>query len=372
MALVRDPLDLRAFDPDGSPNEPLPFKRRLVVPGIVLSLVEILLIGVPLWGLFDLRLVPSSMLVRIALPVLVGAALLWTAALTTWLLPVRTAVVLRRRGDRVPRELAARAYRATLRIPLRALILRTALWAGSAAITSAFLVRYSGWPLPRVAEMTSLAGMHAFVIGAVRAVWLATIFQGIRQRLFAITPSLRRFTDGYFRRLVLVATVVASGTLAAQAAFLYWFVPISHDQYLQIQTYVPAAAAIGLVGWVGLARLFTRDFHSYLEAAQGEGGEPAAGTNATLVYRRAQALPYRLASIGLGMWAVIAFIGGLIARFHLRFALDDAAIMTSAIMIMALGAAIYESLWHRETMRPLLQHLTVRYRVPVRGVAPSL
>ena len=40
--------------------------------------------------------------------------------------------------------------------------------------------------------------------------------------------------------------------------------------------------------------------------------------------------------------------------------------------IVSLGASIYESLWHRETMQPLLAHLTVRYRVPVRGVAPAL
>src|SRR6185295_8037801 len=33
---------------------------------------------------------------------------------------------------------------------------------------------------------------------------------------------------------------------------------------------------------------------------------------------------------------------------------------------------IYEQLWHRDVLRPLLAHLTQRYRVPVRSIAPSL
>jgi signal transduction histidine kinase len=371
MALVSSD-DPRASGEMPAANEPLPFKRRFFVPGIVLGAFEVLLVALPLWNLFDLRRVPPSTLLRIAIPVIIGAAVVWTAALTTWLLPVRTAVVLRRRGDRVPKELAARAYRATLRVPLRALILRTAVWTGIAAAIGSFLVEYSDWTWPTVAAMTSLAALHACILAGARAVWLGIILGDVRMRLFAVLSPLRRFGDAYYRRLVMVATVVASGTLGAQAAFLYYFVPVGRDAYLAIETYMPLAVAISIVAWAIAARVLTRDFRAYLEAAQGESGEPAAGATATDVYKKAQGIPYRLALVSVALWSVIALVGGLIARWHLRLELDDTAIMVAAIMVVAVGASIYESLWHRETMRPLLAHLTVRYRVPVRGIAPSL
>jgi signal transduction histidine kinase len=383
MSTTRDRLDVRPRgpsdadhgdddrEPHDSGHEALPFKRRLVVPGLVLMLAEFLLVALPVWTLFGLRAVPSGTLWRIGAPIAVGAALVWAAAFATWILPVRRAVVLRRRGDSVSRDRAARAYRAILRLPLRVMLLRTGLWAGSAAIAGNFLARYAGWPMPRVVELTVVTAMHALLLAAARGVWLASIMTALRGRLFAVTPPLRRFADGYFRRLVLVAMVVAAGTLTAQAAFLYYFLPVSHEQYLQIQTYVPVALAVGLVAWVVIARLSTLQFQRTLEAAQ-EDGAPSAGDNATLVYRRAQALPYRLSLIGLGMWIVIAVGGGLVARFHLRFDFDDAAIIGTVLVVLSLGGAIYESLWHRETMRPLLQHLSVRYRVPVRMAAPAL
>src|SRR5262245_34677823 len=217
MALVSGD-DPRAPGDPGGEHGPLPFKRRFLLPGVVIGAAEALLVGLPLWNLFDLGRVPGSELLRIALPVIAGAALVWTAALTTWLLPVRTAVVLRRRGDRVPKELAARAYRATLRVPLRALILRTALWTGIAAAVGFFLHAYQGWPWWRVAAMTSLAGMHACILAGARGVWLGVILGDVRHRVFALSSPLRRFGDAYYRRLIMVAIVVASGTLGAQAA----------------------------------------------------------------------------------------------------------------------------------------------------------
>jgi signal transduction histidine kinase len=376
MSLVRDTDDVRVThvpdEGDTREGDTVPFKRRLVWPSVVLGAAEVLLVAMPLWNLFDVGSVSSGTLARVALPVIVGAAIVWTAAITTWLLPVRTAVVQRRKGERVSKDLAARAYRATLRIPLRALVLRTGLWAATALAIGLFLVRYADWHLPHAIEATTLAGMHAFILASIRAVWLASIFGGIRQRLFTVSPPLRRFTDAYFRRLVLTHLVVAGGTLGVIAAFVYYFVPVTLPEYLQLFTYLPIATAAAGVGWVILARARTRAFHGYLEAAQGKGGERSSGVNATIVYRRAQSLPYRLALLSLGLWAVMTGVAALVARAHLRFELDDTVVIITAMLVVALGASIYESLWHRDTMAPLLSHLTVRYRVPVRGIAPAM
>jgi len=377
MALVRDADDVRVtqaadLTATGDAAAVVPFKRHLVWPGVVIGAAEVVLVAMPLWTLFDLANVGSSVLARIAVPVLAGAMLVWIAGMGTWLMPLRAAVALRRKGDKVPKELAARAYRAALRIPLRALVLRTSLWAASAGAVGLFLVRYSSWTLAHAFEAATLAGLHGFLLASVRAVWLASILAGLRVRLFTISPPLRRFTDAYFRRLVLTYLVVTSGTLATIAAFVYYFVPISLAEYLQIMTFMPIAVMIASCMWVLLARARTRGFHGYLDAALGGGGERGSGVNATMVYRRAQALPYRLALISLVLWILVACSAALLARIHLRFGLDDSIVMMTSMLVVGLGASIYESLWHRESMRPLLAHLTVRYRVPVRGLAPSL
>ena len=163
--------------------------------------------------------------------------------------------------------------------------------------------------------------------------------------------------------------IVAGGVLASQAAFAYYFVPITFPQYLQFETYVAVASLGGVIAWLVLARVTTRDLRRYLAASRNEvvtDAPPAA-----VIYRRAQALPYRLAGMTIAVWLVIAVIGGFVAR-HLGFELDDTIILATAMIVLAIAGAIYEQLWHRDVLRPLLAHLTQRYRVPVRSIAPSL
>jgi signal transduction histidine kinase len=164
--------------------------------------------------------------------------------------------------------------------------------------------------------------------------------------------------------------IVAGGVLAAQAAFAYYFVPISPAQYLQLETYFPVATALGLATWTIGARAMTADLRHYLAVSRGEQRTDAPP--AAVIYRRGQALPYRLAMLTIAVWFVISAVGALVARLQLGFDLDDTIILSVATLVLALAGAIYEQLWHRDVLRPLLAHLTQRYRVPVRSIAPSL
>jgi len=348
----------------------VPFKRRFAAPAIVLGIVEIIAVGYPLWAAFDLGNLGADTLLRTALPVGVGACVVWLTAITVWLMPLWAAVGARRRGEKVNKELAARAYRITLNGPIRALVLRTGVWTVAAALTGLFLHLYDDWPLERVAELTALAGVHSYIVSCIRAVWWAQILGEVRGRLFAVGSPLKRFDDSHFRRFLLVAMIVAGGVLAAQSAFVYYFVPISHEQYLQLETYFPVATVFGLITWTIGARAMTHDLRTYLAASRGE--QPNEAPPAAVIYRRAQALPYRLAILTIAVWFVIAAVGALVARLHLGFELDDTIILSIATLILALAGAIYEQLWHRDVLRPLLAHLTQRYRVPVRSIAPSL
>ena len=355
--------------PSSSTGVIVPFKRRFVAPGIALALLEILGIGWPLWSTFDLGDLGADTLIRTVLPVAVGGITVWIVAVATWFAPLYQAVAARRRGERVPKELAARAYRITLKGPVRALLLRTMVWTTGAALIGLFLYVYDAWPVDRIAAMIALAAVHSYVVSCVRAVWLASILGDIRKRMFAVGSPLKKFDDSHFRRFVLVSMIVAGGVLAAQAAFASYFVRITRLQYLQLETYFPIATLLGLVAWVWLARWMTRDLRNFLAVSRGEtvDAPPAA-----VIYRRAQALPYRLALLTIGMWFVISIVGALVARLHLGFDVDDTIVLSTATFVLAVAGAIYEQLWHRDVLHPLLAHLTQRYHVPVRSIAPSL
>ncbi len=348
----------------------VPFKRRFLMPGIILGLAEIVFILYPIWTAFDLSSLPRDSVFRTALPVGIGGCLVWLGAIITWLLPLWSAVAARRRGERVDKELAARAYRITLKGPVRVLLLRTALWTGAAALAGTFFHIYEGWPWQRVAELAALASVNAYIVSCVRAVWWANIMAEVRGRLFAAGSPLKRFDDSHFRRFALVAMIVAGGVLAAQAAFAYYFLPISLKQYRQLETYFPIATLIGVSTWTAIARVMTADLRSYLAVSRGEKleGAPPAAT----IYRRAQALPYRFALMTIIVWLAISVVGALVLRLHLGFDFDDTVVISVAALVLAVAGAIYEQLWHRDVLRPLLAHLTQRYRVPVRNIAPSL
>jgi hypothetical protein len=349
----------------------VPLKRLFLVPAAVLGLAELIFIAYPLWVAFDLGGLGSDTLLRTALPVGIGAIIVWMAASTAWLYPLWSAVGARRDGERVSKELAARAYRITLKGPVRILLLRTGLWTASAAMTSLFFFIFRSWPIERVAEITALASVHAYILACVRAMWSAQIFGEVRARLFAAGSPLKRFDDSHFRRFMLVSMIVAGGVLAAQSAFAYYFVPISFAQYLQFETYVAAATLLGVTAWLVFARSMTGDLRRYLAVSRGEDIISAAPP-APVIYRRAQALPYRFAVLTISVWLIISVIGALVARLQLGFDLDDTLILSVAMLVLAVAGAIYEQLWHRDVLRPLLAHLTQRYRVPVRSIAPSL
>jgi signal transduction histidine kinase len=348
----------------------VPFKRRFVMPAVALGVLELLGIGYPLWAAFDLGELGTDTLLRTALPVGIGAIVVWWVAIATWLMPLWAAVGARRRGDKVNKELAARAYRITLRAPVRVLVLRTVVWTAAAALTGLFLHVYDNWPTERVAALTALAALHAYVVSCVRAVWWAKILAEVRDRLFAVGSPLRRFDDHHFRRFTLVSMIVAGGVLGAQAAFAYYFVRITREQYLQLETYFPVATLVGIAAWTLFARAMTGDLRSYLAVSRGEAKSEAPP--AAAIYRRAQALPYRLALLTIIVWFVISAVGALVARLQLGFDVDDTIILSVATLVLAVAGAIYEQLWHRDVLRPLLAHLTQRYRVPVRSIAPSL
>src|SRR5256885_716921 len=63
---------LASLGPDPTPI--VPFKRRFVVPAIVLAIAEVVAVGCPIWNAFDLGELGGDTLVRTALPAAIGCS----------------------------------------------------------------------------------------------------------------------------------------------------------------------------------------------------------------------------------------------------------------------------------------------------------
>ena len=367
----------RFDDRGGDEHTALGFKRHFVLPGLLLTALEIIGIVLPLLSLFQPAIPDRGMLLKIAVPVLVGAQITWWAAVGSWLTPIYRAIQMKRRGQRLPDDLAIGSYRAAWRVPRRALLLRTALWIAVAVAHGLFLERYAGWNGAQVVQLAAVAALHAFSVNLVRSVWYHAILYRLRGRLFATVPPLQRFADGYYEALIHVSMVVTGTTAAAIAAFAYYFL---FEQYLELQLVIPSAMLFALAGMAIYTHRARRVIDAYLRSGAGQererdAGDSAAGSgepSATSVYRRAQALPYLLAIAHLALWAAAGLAGAWVARERFGFDVDDAGLILGIWLTIALGAAIFQILWHRETVRPLLDQLTLKHRLPVRAIRPSL
>jgi signal transduction histidine kinase len=346
-------------------SDALAFKRRFLVPGLAMAVGEIAGIIVPAISLFEPTRVEREVILRAAGPILGGAFVLWLAVTAAWMSPVQRAVLHRRRGEKLDKTLAVQAYQATWTIPLRALWGRTALWAMVAAAVGLVLVRYANWPPRAIVQLTAMVALHAFVINAVRAVWYARIFASVRAAVFAGVGSTERLFDDYQRWLLLASSAIAAGAVAAMSAFYYFFLQLSTVHYLDLQVALAAATGVGVTVLALLVRFWTGPIARYV-AEHATAVEP--------VYRRAQDLPYRLAAAVTASWVLSAAVVALLTRYQMGMATDDALFIFGVISVMAVGAALYQMLWHRDIMAPLLGQLAVRHRLPGRGArtAPSL
>jgi len=355
-----DSRDIRI--PKGA-GEQVAFKRLFFIPGVVLSVLEFVAIAWPALVLFAPTDSDKAILLKTSAPVIGGALAIWFASMAAWMAPLQRAIQLRRRGKKISKELAARAYSATWRVPLRALFLRASLWVLVAAAAGAVLVKYSEWAPREVGHLAGLVALHAVAVNLLRAVWYARILARVRGRVFPEVTKLRLFADGYFRRLLLSAIVVSGGAAIAISAFTYFFVPLSMEQYLDLQMLLPVGTGISLVVWAVIARGWSRRLDRYL---QDDDGDPEA------VYRRAQDLPYRCAVATVALWLASALAIALVTKYQMAIDSDDAFLLFGITAVIAVGAALYQALWHRDTMRPILGHLTLRHRLPMRGIRSAL
>jgi signal transduction histidine kinase len=351
----------------------LGFKRHFVWPGLIASVIEIAFVVIPLLNLFGGG-VGDDLLLRVVVPVLAGAQLVWWLAAGSWLAAVHRAIQQKRRGNRLGGDLASAAYRITIRAPIYALILRTVLWAASAAVIGLFFTRFAGWSTSRLMVLVAAAALLGFAAAAIRSLWYLLILGRLRAQLFSSVPVVRVFADSHRVNLLFATVAVSGGTAAATFAFIYFSLPFETPQLMALLAMLPICLVAVLGGLSAYTLRKTARLTHFLRAQlePDEDGDDQEAIGPTAAYRLSQSLPYRLAAAMVCAWVMVGALIAYAARTRFGVQFDDSVLLMGIVVVIAIGASLYQAIWHRELIRPLLDHLTVSHRLPVRGIRPTL
>ncbi len=341
----------------------LHFQRRFALAGALCTLLEAAAVAVPLATYFR-ALDPTQLhLVRtVGPPALAAAWLLWWLALRAWRAPIDRAVRRRRAGEAVDAPSLLEARAATLALPRRAAWLRAGLVAAVALLNGALLALRTRFPLEAIATAASVALLHMLGIQVFRVIAWARVLGRVRDTLLPDDDPLRLFRDLYRPRLARAAFATGVVAVTAVAVFTHFFLPLNLEQYVRLETFAIAPAVALTVAWLLAARLLAEPLARYLEVAVGDKPPAREDPRAVVAYRAAQTLPYNLAALKIGLSLAGAALLPLLGPPLLGIDLENAVLLFGEAFMVTIGVGIYEVLWHRATVRPLLTHLAGRHR----------
>jgi signal transduction histidine kinase len=343
----------------------LRFARRLLLPDVLLLCVELAIVFVPLIAFFDLDPAQRALLPRLLAFIFPSALAVWLLVTRLWRAPLSRACRRRLAGETLDSETRAVAYAAILSYPRRALALRVALWSVGATTVALALHHRAGLPRAAVFTVIAVATAHAFGVGIFRVLAYQRILERTRAALLPDLDTLRLFADSYGERLLLAAFATGACGIFGIAAFTYFFIPVNLEQYVRLETFYPLTVGALTAAWFAYLRIVPRPIDRYLDAAlstrpadQPLRDDPRALT----AYRAAQSIPYKLALSKVAFWLVAEL--ALVVQGVVLFGMDleNAALMCGAAVVVTIGAALYEALWHRATIRPFLVHVAARHR----------
>ncbi len=339
------------------------FRRRIVIAELLLNAAELVAILWPLGWFFSL---PPPAQWPIAVVGLGGWTLLTTVfvmALRRDLRPVEQA--LRRSTAEVS------GYHALLRLPWRALLLRTTMWFGLSLVVAVILFVWVHFSFEQMLAVVSLTTTLSFGIGLFRALAYDRLFLST---ILAMAPSdpLRRFSDRYHSRFVLTALTTGALGICAIAGYIGVFVPINSEHYFYIGTYFPLTAFALTAVWFVYLKLLERPIDRYLRAALDSDGRLDDDVVAR-AHRAAVVIPYQLTLAKIVLWFIAEILLFVESVRFFEIDSENASLMSGVAAGLTLGVAVYEMIWHRLTLRPFLVAMAERHRgLPRRALTLSV
>ena len=337
--------------------------RRFILPELLLSTLEVGLIAGP--ASFAVTAYPRGefLLGGIAVAFLLGV--ITRIAVVQWTRPIASALQKRAAAQVLTDDERERCRRALLELPHKAFVLRAVLWP-VAALVAGFVMHSQGrLPRERIATLFVVASLHAFLVGLFRLLLYARLVEPWREATLPDLEPLRRFADRYHERLFLAAFLTSAVSIAGVAAFTAFFIPINLEQYLGLQTYYPLVLLLIALVWTAFSKRFTAPIDEYLGSALSLDSSlhpRREDPRAPRAFRTAQSLPYRLALVKAGVGTVGLLLLAVQSVVFFAVDVENSALLAGDALAVTIGAAVYEALWHRQTMRPFLQHLSARHR----------
>ena len=332
------------------------YRLRLFLPDLCFALAET---SAVLWPIYVFITVTRRLVLGTALLFLVGA-LIWGAVLHRWLLPLDALNGHpAQRRTRAGKEAARRSYR----LPWRSLWLRFTMVLLGALLLGIFAVLRLGYPWQTVLVALWSAAIYTPLIDSFRALLFQRLLRDIHLPPQAPQGSdeLVYLSETLLGQLTMVALGTGAPAMATVLAVARFFVPLSPAQGMNLQVYYPPVPIVFLLLWGAWLVYRTRPLVRYLRRPVGVAQHDLGG-----LYRTAQLLPYLLGLSKVVLWALAALSWWLLGTRLWRIDSESNVLLLGLTVLVTLGAALYEVLWHRATLAPLLTHLATG----LRGIPP--
>ena len=274
------------------------------------------------------------------------ALLLWMAAMGLWLSPLLG----------VGKKSDTQIFQATARVPGRALVLRQLMWAGLGLLLALQLVDAGVITQGQAVPLLNVCLLHSLVVGLVR--W------GVQGRLLRkamdhqnLLPAWRQLQVETLRtRLVEISVLLAVGGGCFAGLFSFLLVPLSLEQYLLVETYFPWTLVLLALGWRLV--VLPRQVQPLMRCLdrQEEDREPSPEVVLTAC-RSAHRMPQKLALTMIALFGLAALLLLVQCLTVLEINLSKAVMVVVAMLIIAMGIGIYEMIWSRVELRPVVAHL---------------
>ena len=309
---------------------------------IILAAAEAAVVLVPLGSLYPATRAQGNWYL-----LLVAGLALWGVVTALWLRPLLGG------HDSWPgREI----YRKTLAVPRRALVLRQVLWAAAALGLVLPLLSAGALAPGQAFTVVTICLVHSLVVGLARWALHHRMLRAVMQGDNLLPPWLELQVDTLRGRLAEIAVLVAVVGGAFLCLFTLLFVPLSVEQYRLVETYFPwAVVSLGLFWYLGVAPRQLSALTRYLAAAR--DGQPVDRELMLGASHTSHGLPQQAAVTKIVFFVAAGLALVLQAVTLLDISPAKAGLVLVAAVIVSMGCGIYEMIWCRAELRPVVTHM---------------
>ncbi|HXJ19636.1 MAG TPA: ATP-binding protein [Polyangia bacterium] len=339
------------------------FGGRLVAVELGLTVAEALAIVGPALALAAQSLRASGESFRVGALLLALMAAGWLRA-ADLLRPLAAAREAKQAGRPLDAAASAAADEAMRRAPIEVAATRFALWTLAVGYVAVRLAAGRLLTLPSTIGLACIGILHAGGAAAARGALWGRVLGRARRVIFPNSDALREFAASYRRRLCQSAAALLAAAHAVNAALVAVFTDLTSAQSGTLLALTVPALVLPMSLWFRSLVRRTRPIAAYLASA-GRRAPAREDPEAVAAFRAGQALPYRLAgSQALACaFAVVAVV--VVGRRLCGFDAPTAGRLLGSSALILLAAALYETLFLRDVLRPLLSQIGARHRLPI-------